>query len=101
MIWPSSRKIPGMDSQTKTLIQLNAPQLLYLWRLAWLCQIAAYVQQQSTKPTTYRAKTASREKISRTGMHQGKTVCNCLLHQEKMVIGTTMHVKCTHLRKWG
>ena len=49
MIWLSSRKIPGMDSQTKTLIQLNAPQVLYLWRLAWLCQIAAYVQQQSTK----------------------------------------------------
>ena len=62
MIWPSSRKIPGMDSQTKTLIQLNAPQLLYLWRLAWLCQIAAYVQQQSTKPTTIEPKPLQEKK---------------------------------------
>ncbi|WP_419633582.1 hypothetical protein, partial [Thiolapillus sp.] len=62
VIWPSSRKIPGMDSQTKTLIQLNAPQLLYLWRLAWLCQIAAYVQQQSTKPTTIEPKPLQEKK---------------------------------------
>ncbi|WP_419608410.1 hypothetical protein [Thiolapillus sp.] len=51
-----------MDSQTKTLIQLNAPQLLYLWRLAWLCQIAAYVQQQSTKPTTIEPKPLQEKK---------------------------------------
>ncbi|MES9906777.1 MAG: hypothetical protein ABW168_29370 [Sedimenticola sp.] len=72
MIWSSSRKIPGMDGQTKTLIQLDASQLIYLWRLAWLCQIAAYVRQQSTEPATPEPKPLQGKKSPEQSCTKGK-----------------------------
>lgn len=67
-----------MDGQAQIRIQLNAPQVLYLWRLAWLCQIAAYVRQQSTEPATPELKPLQGKKSPEQSCTKGKplaTVC--------------------------
>ncbi len=48
MIVPSSRKLPAMTYPIQSLLQLNVPQVLCLWRLTWLYLMAASILKQST-----------------------------------------------------